>query len=184
MGIYDLQILSTLFDGIVTPTALYGCEFWGPDVMLKTNGSLVYQALEEVQWLFMRMALWVGKGTPHNIMMKEMDRHPLIVQCVKRVVGFWNKVAKGRASPIITVVMRENAALNAPSWTSNMCAMVNKATDLDVCLNTTSGDMTTFCPILQFSPSTQPGIKCEKCQILVPSPIWQGASITAIGWAK
>jgi hypothetical protein len=35
---------------------------------------------------------------------------------------------------------------------------------------TTSGDTTTFCPILQFRPVVQFGIICEKFQILVMSP--------------
>ncbi len=45
--------------------------------------------------------------------------------------------------------------------------------------NFTSGDMTTFCPILQFSPIVQFGIMCEKCHILVPFPIVQPSSTYA-----
>src|SRR5229473_737809 len=41
---------------------------------------------------------------------------------------------------------------------------------------TTSGEITTFCPMLQRSPMRQLLITWEKCQILVPAPMLQGSS--------
>src|SRR5690349_14388416 len=41
---------------------------------------------------------------------------------------------------------------------------------------TTSGEITTFCPMLQRLPICEFFITCEKCQIFVPDPIEHGSS--------
>src|SRR5688572_22000512 len=48
----------------------------------------------------------------------------------------------------------------------------------------TPGEITTFCPMLQFSPMTHSGITCEKCQIFVPFPIVEPGSTNADSCAK
>ena len=47
----------------------------------------------------------------------------------------------------------------------------------------TPGLTTTFWPMLQRSPITQPGIRWLKCQMRLPSPMVQPSSMTAVGWA-
>jgi hypothetical protein len=49
---------------------------------------------------------------------------------------------------------------------------------------TTSGETTTFCPMLQRAPIADPLITWQKCQIFVPAPIEQFSSTNDDGWTK
>jgi hypothetical protein len=46
------------------------------------------------------------------------------------------------------------------------------------------GEITTFWPMLQRAPMRQSRMTWLKCQILVPGPISEGASMTAVSCAK
>jgi hypothetical protein len=126
MSVYNPEVLSALFDGIVAPSALYGAEVWGPDVIVHAKPGLVYKALEDVHALFMRMVLWVGKPTPHAVMRKELGRDPLTVACVSRVEAFWNKLVKLGEGSVLYKAARESIMCVEDGWCSRVQRMVHK----------------------------------------------------------
>ena len=126
MKIYDPKILNKLFDGVVVPSALYGCEMWGPDVVNMAKDGLIYDTLEESQWLFLRMVLWVGKATPHMCMLKEMGRELLILKCIENAIAFWNKLAIKPTTCILGKAARENMAHVEQGWCNSITKMIGK----------------------------------------------------------
>ena len=134
LKVYDIQILNTLFNGAVVPSALYGCEIWGPDLIHSINTDLTYQPLEDTQWLFMRMALWVGKSTPHSSMLRETGRELLILKCFEQSIGFWNKLCSrpSNGNCLVTKAAKDNLLRLDNGWAKNFQAMLQMAAGLEV----------------------------------------------------
>ena len=129
MRVHDPAILSTLFDSVIVPSACYGAEVWAPEAIGLAKENLIYQPLEELHWLFMRMTLWASKGTPHKVMMRELGRVPLIVACLERSLNFWNKIVKRGPGDLMYVAARESIGLeHTTSWSHKMSAMVERMT--------------------------------------------------------
>ena len=144
MRVYDPKVLAKLFDGVVVPSALYGSALWGPDVVMLAKQSLIHQPLEELQWLFLRMTLWLGKATPHLSMLQEMGRDLLITSCIQNSIGFWNKVAKRPANCILAKAAKENMIHVRHGWCACVISMVNKAAGMNVSLMDEIGRLTTL----------------------------------------
>jgi hypothetical protein len=106
-GVYSPKIMTTLFDVVVLLSATYACEVWGPDIVMASRSGLEYQILEELHCLFMRMTLWVGKSTPHEIMKHELGREPVLVACIARVLGFRNSLVDKGSQSVLYKSARE-----------------------------------------------------------------------------
>jgi hypothetical protein len=126
MKVFDTEVLNRLMDGAVVPSALYGSEIWGPDLVNSLKEDMTHQPLEEIQWLFLRMALWVGKATPHNIMLKETKRELMILRAIENSIGFWNRMCSINSSDIIAITMKENIFGIESGWSTNFCRMLQK----------------------------------------------------------
>jgi len=140
LKVFDTSVLKTLFNGAVVPSAIYGGEVWCPDLFQYMNADCIYDSLEETQWLFTRMALWVGKGTPHICLLKEMELNPIILRCVANTVRFWNRVCSNKSNPILVKMMQENLHSVTNGWTRQFQNMLRKTMDgADVTLHDNDG---------------------------------------------
>ena len=131
-NVFDTPVLTKLFDGVVIPSALYGVEVWGVDVCEMGDERHIYMPLEETQILFMRMALMISKHTPHVAMMKELKRQFLFDICLKRCVGFWNKVCKRGMDCIIKKAMVESCSLVRCGWAWKFQNTLSRVVDVQV----------------------------------------------------
>jgi hypothetical protein len=84
-GQYDL------FDKIVKPILLYGCEIWG-----FSNIEL----LERVQLKFCKLLLNLKKSTPNCMVYGELGVYPLSVSVKVRMVNFGSKLVNGKESKL------------------------------------------------------------------------------------
>ena len=74
-----------LFDSLILPILLYGCELWG------------YENIEQIEVLhrnvFRRM-LELRKSAPKAMVYGEVGRHEIKFTVWKRMINFWKKVTK------------------------------------------------------------------------------------------
>ena len=77
----DLQI--ELFNKMIKPILLYGCEIWG-------HGNL--ESIERVQLKFLKQILNLKKSTPSFMVYGEVGAYPLYVDIHTRIVSFWTKL--------------------------------------------------------------------------------------------
>ena len=72
-----------LFDKIVKPILLYGCEVWGFG-----NNSII----ERVHIKFCKILLGVKKSTPDFMIYGELGRYPLDISIKLRMINYWFKL--------------------------------------------------------------------------------------------
>ena len=82
---YNLSVSCTydLFDKIVVPILLYGCEVWG-----FTN----IQVIERLHLKFCKMLLCLKKSTPNYMVYAELGIKPLLYNIKSRMVNYWARL--------------------------------------------------------------------------------------------
>ena len=73
----DLQLY--LFDNVILPIALYGCEIWGFE-----NSQII----ENLHNDFLRRIINLRKSTPIYMLHAELGRHPIQINIKSRMIGF------------------------------------------------------------------------------------------------
>ena len=77
----DLQL--DLFDKMVIPILIYGCEVWGSE-----NTDII----EKLHLKFCKMILNVKNGTPNVMIYGELGRYPLYIEVYTRMIKYWAKI--------------------------------------------------------------------------------------------
>ena len=80
----DLQL--HLFDKVVTPVILYGCELWGFESC---------KILDKLQLKFCKYILKLNKSTCSNMIYGELGVIPISLQAKCRLLNFWAKLVDG-----------------------------------------------------------------------------------------
>ena len=81
-----LDIQCGLFDHLVLPVLMYGCEVWGFENLTQ---------IENFHRKFLRSILKVNKCTPDCMVYGETGRTYIEVHIKCRMIGFWLKIVKG-----------------------------------------------------------------------------------------
>jgi hypothetical protein len=109
LGAYSVEQQCLLFDTFVTPVLSYGCELWGPDLLVRQDCSSV----ERVHRWFCRRV----QGLPHQatsaVSLAELGRQPLSARWVRQLVRFWNRLQACMAEPdsLLGWAVADNLAL-------------------------------------------------------------------------
>ena len=98
----DVQL--QLFDSMVLPIALYGCELWG-----FKNIDVV----EKMHLQFCKMMLKVKNSTNNNMVLGELGRLPLAYNVDCRMLGFWYKLITGQQNKISCILYKALFNLDA-----------------------------------------------------------------------
>ena len=85
----DLQLY--LFDHVILPIALYGCEIWGFE-----NSQII----ENLHNDFLRQIINLRKSTPIYMLHAELGRHPIQINIKSRMIGFWLSIVNGKESKL------------------------------------------------------------------------------------
>ena len=75
-----LDIASELFDSLVSPILLYGCEIWG-------CGNC--KAIESLHVKFCKIILKINKNSPNCMALGELGRLSTKHTIDKKILGFW-----------------------------------------------------------------------------------------------
>ena len=89
---YDIQI--DMFNKMIKPILLYGCEIWG-------MGN--FDVLERIQLKFYKYIFNLKKSTPSYMIYGELGATPLYIEIQSRIISFWAKL----------IVNKENAKLSS-----------------------------------------------------------------------
>ena len=99
-----------LFDTLVLPVLLYGCEIWGSE-----NIDLC----EKLHLKFCRYVLNVKSSTPSYMIYGELGRFPVMSSLYSKMIGFWANLVCGNSNKIsfklyqiVRGYLPENAWLN------------------------------------------------------------------------
>ena len=110
-----------LFDKMIKPILLYGCEIWG-------YGNL--DIIETVQLKFYKQILYLKKSTPSFMVYGELGTYPLFVDIQSRMICFWCKVNSNGKKDIAKTIydliyhLNEKGKLNSP-WLNYIKKIIN-----------------------------------------------------------
>ena len=101
---YNLSIkcLMSLFDKMIKPILLYGCEIWG----FGKN-----DIIENVHLKFCKIVLNLKPSTPNYMIYGELGRQPLDIDIKLRIVTFWGRIVCGKQSKLSCVIYKLSHAL-------------------------------------------------------------------------
>ena len=85
----DLQLY--LFDHVILPIALYGCEIWGFE-----NSQII----ENLHNDFLRQIINFRKSTPIYMIHEELGRHPIQINIKSKMIGFLLSIVNGKESKL------------------------------------------------------------------------------------
>ena len=114
----DLQI--ELFNKMIKPILLYGCEIWG-------HGNL--ESIERVQLKFLKQILNLKKSTPSSMVYGEVDAYPLYVDIHTRIVSYWTKLVDNGINDTAVTLYKILSILNdkqilKSKWLNNIKNML------------------------------------------------------------
>lgn len=90
-----INIQLQLYDSLVLPIMLYGCEIWG-------NSNI--DVLDKLYLKYLKMVLGVQGKTCNNMVYGELGRIPLENYIKKRAIGFWARMMVNKETKISRVI--------------------------------------------------------------------------------
>ena len=114
-----------LFDHLVLPVLLYGCEVWG------------YECIDQIEVFhrkFLRKVLNVNKCTPDCMVYGETGRGVILNHIKCRMIGFWLRLVKGKETKhscvLLKFLLHLRADIHSPSksqWLSFIANLFDTA---------------------------------------------------------
>ena len=92
----EVDKIFNIFDSLVTPVALYGCEFWLPLVLPKKSFASSFNLLsfwgdfscEKINQKCARIALSVNRKTSRLAVLGELGRYPLFIKALSHCINY------------------------------------------------------------------------------------------------
>ena len=86
-----VDLVSQLFDVMVSPVLLYGCEIYAP---------YPHFEIERIHLKFCKYLLGVSSRTTNVMVYGELGRMPLEIKIKTRIVSFWSKIITGKQTKL------------------------------------------------------------------------------------
>jgi hypothetical protein len=96
-------LLCNMFDTLVAPILLYGCEIWG------SNAALVEEA-NKLHTGFLKRVLKVPTSTDTWVILTELGRTPMAHRVLERQGAYWNRLAEMHGDRLLAHARMENFA--------------------------------------------------------------------------
>ena len=93
----SIQCQLDLFDKIIKPILLYGCEVWG----FSKN-----EIIERVHLRFCKLLLNFKTSTPSYMVYGELGRYPLDIDIKVRTISFWTKLISGKQTKLSAIIYK------------------------------------------------------------------------------
>ena len=86
-----------LFEKMISPIFLYGCEVWG-------YGNV--EPIEVFYRKFIKRILGLNRSTPNCIVYGEVGKYPIVHRIYRRMISFWANISEGKISKLSTTLYR------------------------------------------------------------------------------
>ena len=93
----SIQCIYDLYDKIVKPILLYGCEIWG-----FTN----LQVIERAHLKFCKLLLGVKRSTPSFMVYGELGAYPLNISVKTRMLTYWSQLINSKENKLNVVMYK------------------------------------------------------------------------------
>ena len=93
----SVSVQVNLFDKVITPILLYGCEVWGYEKL---------DIIEKLRLKYLKFVLNVKSSTPSCMVYGELGIHPLEIDVKTRTVKFWTKLVCDQNSKYSSLMYR------------------------------------------------------------------------------
>ena len=112
----EVNNVLSIFDSLVTPVALYGCEFWLPLILekkcFKTKSNLLdyWQKFncEKLNQKCARIVLSVNKKTTRLAVLGELGRYPLLIKALAQCINYkMSLLGPSKPSSLLTNMLEE-----------------------------------------------------------------------------
>ena len=134
----DIQL--ELFDKVIEPTLLYGCEVWG---------ACNFERIEIFHRNFLRRCLKLGKSTSICMLYGETGRRHLKCTIEKRMINYWLKILAQKDNKITKLLynyilnMHDNK-IQTTAWLDGIKSILDRCGRSDIWLNSREITATTI----------------------------------------
>lgn len=91
----DLQL--DLFDAMVMPIIMYGCEIWGYKII---------KDVENIQVTFLKNVLGVRKTTCNSMVYGELGKFPVNIHVKYRMLSYWMRILSGKQEKLCVIMYK------------------------------------------------------------------------------
>ena len=126
IDLHNVHLKLHLFDSLVKPILLYGCEVWLPSLLSKhrhISDNPFFIELESMHRKFLKHCLGLRPSTSDDILLTELNRSPLYLSALKQILTFRNKIMARPNNDLVKISMVESMELAAGGtrcWASNL----------------------------------------------------------------
>ena len=92
LGIMCLDTKIRLFKSLVLSIGNYGCQVWGPPLLMPSQSCTFKNPMQILILEFIRIISGCGRKTSRWILLREFDMWPVQAQWARLCVKFWNKI--------------------------------------------------------------------------------------------
>ena len=114
IDLHNVHLKVHLFDSLVKPILLYGCEVWFPSLLATHRCILDNPFLRELETMhkgFLKQCLGLRSSTSDSILMSELNRHPLSYNVLKQTLVFRNKIMDRTDDDLVKIAMVESISM-------------------------------------------------------------------------
>lgn len=124
----SFRSLTTLFDSLIKPIALYGAPIWTPTMnalknltglSLDSNNELKPSCLkrmsalncEKIHLHFLKWALGVNRKASNSAVWGETGRYPLVIECINMTLNYVKRLENMKDDSLVKLAYKEQKAL-------------------------------------------------------------------------
>jgi hypothetical protein len=110
-----VQVLIKLFDSMIKPVALYGCELWGIYGWKRNHIKSIENYIlskdntfEKLHTKFCKQALGLDRQTPDILAKAELGRYPIMGDIIKQSFRYWQHIISSDVSSLVYKALQVN----------------------------------------------------------------------------
>jgi len=131
----SVSTLLHLFDHMIKPIVLYGCEIWGTltNATLQTTTD-IYDLFkdwefEKLNIKFCKYILGVNRRSTNIAILSELGKYPLHISLLVSIFSFWHRLQNKEDNSLLSNALKESIYLNnsgVNSWISSITFLSQK----------------------------------------------------------
>ena len=121
------KVLLKLFDSMIRPILLYGCEVWGVFEFRKSTADYLKKYLLSVKHTFESLhtkmcknVLGVNRNATELLVKAELGRYPMMCNIVQCIYSYWQHIQKSSPTSMVRKVILENTRHNVLHYSTRV----------------------------------------------------------------